>query len=88
MPEFNRRLKDFEKFNAVVLGACTDSVPSHEAWVDSIGGIEYPLLSDYNKQVSRDYGVLMEKEGIALPQTKKGAAATSLPAKAGGTDAE
>lgn len=69
MPEFNRRLKDFEKFNAVVLGVCTDSVPSHEAWAKSLGGIDFPLLSDYNKEVSRDYGVLMEKEGIALRGT-------------------
>lgn len=66
MPEFNRRLKEFEKFNAVVLGISTDSVPSHDAWAKSIGGVNYPLLSDYNKEVSRQYEVLMDTEGIAL----------------------
>lgn len=69
MPEFNRRLKDFEKLNAVVLGASTDSVPTHEAWAKSLGGIDYPILADYNKEVSRNYGVLMENEGIALRGT-------------------
>jgi len=69
VPEFNRRLKDFEKFNAVVLGVSTDSVPSHEAWAKSLGGIDYPLLADYNKEVSRAYEVLMESEGIALRGT-------------------
>lgn len=62
-------MKDFEKFNAVVLGVSTDSVPSHEAWANSLGGIDFPMLSDYNKEVSRNYGVLMEKEGIALRGT-------------------
>lgn len=69
MPEFNRRLKEFEKLNAVVLGVSTDSVPTHEAWAKSLGGIDYPLLADYNKEVSRQYEVLMESEGIALRGT-------------------
>lgn len=53
----------------MVLGVSTDSVPSHEAWAKSLGGIDYPLLSDYNKEIARDYCVLMEKEGIALRGT-------------------
>lgn len=28
--------------------------------------MQYPLLADFNKTVSRDYGVLLENEGIAL----------------------
>jgi peroxiredoxin (alkyl hydroperoxide reductase subunit C) len=31
-----------------------------------LGGLSYPLLSDFNKTISRDYDVLVEKEGIAL----------------------
>ncbi len=62
-------MKEFEKLNAVVLGVSTDSVPSHAAWADTLGGIDYPLLSDYNKEVSKEYGVLMENEGIALRGT-------------------
>jgi peroxiredoxin (alkyl hydroperoxide reductase subunit C) len=62
-------LKEFEKFNAVVLGVSTDSVPTHNAWAQSLGGVDYPLISDYNKTLSADYGVLMEQEGIALRGT-------------------
>lgn len=69
MPEFNRRLKEFEKLNGYVLGVSTDSVPSHEAWSKSIGGVDYPLISDYNKTLSRDYEVLIENDGIALRGT-------------------
>jgi glutaredoxin len=37
-----------------------DSVPSLKAWADSLGGIEYPLLSDFypHGQVTQRYGVL------------------------------
>lgn len=31
-----------------------------------LGNIHIPLLSDLTKQISRDYGVLLEGPGIAL----------------------
>lgn len=31
-----------------------------------MGKLTYPLLSDLTKQISAEYGVLLEKEGIAL----------------------
>lgn len=31
-----------------------------------MGKLKYPLLSDITKKISADYGVLLEKEGIAL----------------------
>ena len=33
---------------------------------DGVEGLRYPLASDITKQVSRDYGVLIEDKGIAL----------------------
>lgn len=50
-----------------MLGANTDSLPTHEAWAKSIGGVDFPLMSDYNKELSRKYMVLTEEAGgIAL----------------------
>lgn len=34
-----------------------------------IGKLQYPLLSDLTKQISRDYGVLIENAGISLRGT-------------------
>lgn len=34
-----------------------------------MGKINYPLLSDITKNISRDYGVLLEDKGIALRGT-------------------
>jgi len=43
-----------------VLGLSVDSVPSLKAWSESLGGITYPLLSDFypHGQVAQAYGVL------------------------------
>ncbi|NLC02774.1 MAG: redoxin domain-containing protein [Tissierellia bacterium] len=31
-----------------------------------LGAVNFPMASDMTKEVSRDYGVLIEEEGIAL----------------------
>jgi peroxiredoxin (alkyl hydroperoxide reductase subunit C) len=56
----------------VVLGISVDSIYSHHAWVrmnrsqGGVSGLTFPLLSDSNKEVSTDYGVLIEDSGLAL----------------------
>lgn len=70
--EFNKKVADFEKRGVQVIGCSTDSHHSHLAWknqdlnVGGIGNIQYPLVSDFNKEISREYGVLLEEEGQAL----------------------
>jgi len=43
-----------------VLGLSVDSVPCLKAWAESLGGITYPLLSDFypHGQVAQQFGVL------------------------------
>lgn len=68
--EFSKHTKDFKKLKAEVLGVSVDSIHSHKAWMEtSLGEIEYPLLSDFHKEMSEDYGVLIEDEGVALRGT-------------------
>jgi peroxiredoxin (alkyl hydroperoxide reductase subunit C) len=68
---FQDKLKEFEERNTQVVGCSVDSCYSHYAWANTpknkggIQGVEYPLVSDLNKSISRDYDVLIEKEGIA-----------------------
>ena len=72
--EFQNKLADFEKAGAEVVAASTDSHFSHLAWLGTprkeggIEGVSYPILSDFNKTVSRDYGVLTDA-GVALRGT-------------------
>jgi len=70
--EFNHKLAEFEKRGVQVIGCSTDSHFSHLAWKNQdvkeggIGAIQYPLVSDFAKTISRDYGVLLEEDGVAL----------------------
>jgi len=69
---FSDRISEFKALNAEVVGVSTDSHFSHLAWINlarkegGLGGLNYPLLSDFHKNISRDYGVLIEDAGIAL----------------------
>lgn len=66
------RIEEFETRNTQVLGVSVDSHFSHIAWRSTprkkggIGEVNYPLVSDLDKSISRSYGVLVEKPGIAL----------------------
>ncbi|MFD1673422.1 peroxiredoxin [Alicyclobacillus fodiniaquatilis] len=68
----NDRLQEFKDLDAEVLGVSTDSVHSHKAWINTpkdqngLGGLDYPLASDFTKTVARNYDVLIEEEGTAL----------------------
>jgi len=69
---FSDRIQEFRDIGCEVIGISTDSHFSHLAWISQprkqggLGGLSYPLVSDFNKQISRDYGVLIEEAGIAL----------------------
>lgn len=64
---FNESLDVFNKLDATVLGISTDSKWSHLAWIKrgDLGELKYPLLADFNKRVSRVYGVLDDEAGVA-----------------------
>lgn len=57
MSHFSDNLERFENAYSQVLGISVDSPYALRAFAQQYG-IEYPLLSDFNKDVSRKYGVL------------------------------
>jgi alkyl hydroperoxide reductase subunit AhpC len=59
----------FRAEDAEILGVSVDSIESHRKWAEELGGVEYPLLSDDEKAVSRAYNVLDEREGVCLRAT-------------------
>jgi alkyl hydroperoxide reductase subunit AhpC len=67
--EMSEKTPEFEKLGAVVYGGSTDSVYSHMAWVKQLGKINFPLFSDLNREMSREFGVLIEEKGHALRGT-------------------
>lgn len=75
MTAFSDRSDEFRKLNAEVIAISVDSKYTHLAWTKlprsegGLGPMKIPLLSDITKQISRDYGVLLEDgkdAGVAL----------------------
>lgn len=64
MPAFDKRIGDFDKANTQVLGISTDSPFSHDNWAKSVGISNYPLLSDMQRSVAKDYGIHMPEMNI------------------------
>ena len=66
---FGKMAGEFRAADAEVLGASVDAIETHRSWIDELGGLDYPLLSDGEKKMSRDYGVLVEREGVSARAT-------------------
>lgn len=66
------RYKEFQELQANIIAVSTDTVYTHLAWVNTdrmkngVGSLNFPLGADTNHRVSKDYGVLIEEEGVAL----------------------
>jgi len=68
---FDKALAQFEAKDCQVLGVSVDSHFTHLAWKNTprdqggVGPIAFPMIADLSKQISADYGILIE-QGIAL----------------------
>ena len=67
MPAYNADLDRFAGLDAQVLGVSVDHVPCLKAWAESLGGINYPLMSDFwpHGKVSQLYGLFRETNGFS-----------------------
>ncbi|XP_033636941.1 peroxiredoxin-1-like [Asterias rubens] len=69
---FSDRVKEFNDINCEVLACSCDSHFSHLAWTEKprkkggIGKMAMPLLADKSCQIARDYGVLIEEDGVSF----------------------
>lgn len=63
IPGYQEIYDQFEKYDCQLLGISVDSIPCHIAWAKSLGGLSYPLMSDYypHGRVAKMYGVLTER---------------------------
>ena len=68
---FNKKLDAFKERNCEVIGVSVDSKFTHLAWKKTavedggIGDVQYPLVSDLNKNIARSYGILFN-DAVAL----------------------
>lgn len=59
LPGLQENLPQFKALNAEVMGISVDSRHSHKAFAEHLG-LEFPLLSDFDRKVCQAYGVLRE----------------------------
>lgn len=60
----NALLGEFASRDAKVFGVSADSVHTNRAYAESMGGLDYPLLSDWNP-----HGKWTQEFGIFLPDS-------------------
>ncbi len=66
MPSYEENLDRFEGYDAQVVGISIDHTHANAAWAKTLGGITYPLLSDFypHGSVAERFGVL-RSEGMS-----------------------
>ena len=68
---FNKKLDEFKKRNCEVISVSIDSEYSHFAWKSTepkkggIGNVQFPMVADITKSISRNYEVLYDN-AVAL----------------------
>ena len=63
MPLYERDRDRFRALDAQVVGISTDSRYTNAAWAEKLGGISYPLLSDFYP-----HGAVAERYGVLTPR--------------------
>ena len=68
LQELQEHYVEFQKMNTEVFGVSTDTVFAHKAWHDhspAIKSVGYPMIADPTGNLTREFGVYIEEEGIA-----------------------
>ncbi len=63
IPLYNDYIEKFNDFDCQVFAISVDSIACHTAWAKSLGGLKFPLMSDYfpHGEVALKYGILNER---------------------------
>jgi peroxiredoxin (alkyl hydroperoxide reductase subunit C) len=68
MSRYRDHAGKFNETNTVILGISVDSDWANKAFREQLGA-DFPILSDWKKEVSRRYGILDEQTGMARRTT-------------------
>ena len=72
---FNDKAKEFEKIGAQLIACSVDSHFTHMEYTKKprdqggLGNMDIPMLSDLNKQIAKDYGVITQDDAVSLRGT-------------------
>jgi peroxiredoxin (alkyl hydroperoxide reductase subunit C) len=69
LEEAAENYNEFQKLGAEIISISTDTVFVHKAWHDTskaINKIKFPMAADPSGKICREFGTLIEEEGISL----------------------
>jgi len=72
LEDLANQYSQFRDLGVEVYGISTDTHFAHKAWhdtSDAIRKVQYPLIGDPTGQITRNFGVMIEEEGLALRGT-------------------
>jgi len=63
VPSYQDIIEEFEKYDVQLLCISVDSIPCHMAWAKSMGGLSFPLMSDFypHGEIAKKYGIMTKK---------------------------
>jgi len=67
MAKYQENTGEFNKNNTVTLGVSVDSVWANQAFAEKLG-VQFPMLSDARRDISRSYGVF-DEQGLVARRT-------------------
>jgi mycoredoxin-dependent peroxiredoxin len=68
MSRYRDNAGKFNETNTVIFGLSVDSIWANTAFAKQLGA-DFPILSDWKKEVARTYGILDETNGVARRTT-------------------
>jgi peroxiredoxin 2/4 len=66
---FHKAQPAFKQEQTSIVGISVDSAELHLRWSHELGGISYPLIADEGGKLALEYGVLDERERVAMRTT-------------------
>jgi alkyl hydroperoxide reductase subunit AhpC len=66
---FHKAQPAFREQQTSIVGISVDDVETHLRWANELGGINYPLVADAGGKLAAQYGVLDEREQVAIRAT-------------------
>jgi peroxiredoxin 2/4 len=66
---FHKAQPAFKQEQTSIVGISVDSAELHLRWSHELGGISYPLIADEGGKLALEYGVLDERERLAMRAT-------------------
>lgn len=67
VPNYQQDIEAFNRLDCQVLAVSVDPLPSLTAWAKTLGGLSFPLMSDFwpHGDVASRYGVFYDRKGFA-----------------------